>query len=126
MSENRQPMMSKSNNEPLVKLSYDNWYIWDFQIKSTILRKNAYVAFDPEPVNPCAQQQVSPAGSTGSTTIPSITVSHTPTAEELKTYCKEHKEWKTARNITAGVITWFDIEGVTAYNHSRPTSKDYV
>ena len=65
-------------------------------------------------------------GSTGSMTTPSITVSHTPTAEELKTYCKEHKEWKTARNITAGVITWFDIEGVTAYNHSRPTSKDYV
>ena len=96
--------MSESNNEPLVKLSYDNWYIWDFQIKSTILRKNAYVAFDPEPVDPRAQQQVSPAGSTGSTTIPSITVSHTPTAEELKAYCEEHKEWKMARNITAGVI----------------------
>ena len=97
-------MMSESNNELLVKLSYDNWYIWDFQIKSTILQKNAYVAFDPEPVDPCAQQQVSPAGSTGSTTIPSITVSHTPIAEELKAYCEEHKEWKTARNITAGVI----------------------
>jgi len=38
------------------------------------------------------------------TTTPSITVIPLPTAEELKMYHEELKEWKTVNNVAAGVI----------------------
>jgi hypothetical protein len=38
------------------------------------------------------------------TSTPRVTIMPAPTAEELKTYCRELKEWKTANNVTAGVI----------------------
>jgi len=98
--------MSESRNDESVKLGYDNWYLWDHQINSTIRRKNASVAFDPEPVNPRTTQQTTTpaaAGDPNASSTPSTTASQ-PTAEELKTYCAELKEWKTVNNIVAGVI----------------------
>ena len=99
--------MSDSKNDQTVKLSYDNWYSWDHHINSTIRRKNASVALDPEPVDPHTAQQTTTvvtagAPSTSGTSQPSAT--SLPTAEALKAYRDELKEWKTANNIAAGVI----------------------
>ena len=97
-------MMSESKNEPAVKLGYDNWYLWDRYFTSTILRKNAEIALEPEPVNPSAQQQTTAPATTGTSGTPSVTVTTQPTAEELKTYRDELKEWKTVNNIARGII----------------------
>jgi hypothetical protein len=91
--------MSEQKTEPTVKLGYENWHIWDHYVQSAIRRKNASIAFDPEPTNPRTQQQVVPAMATGATTTPSITVSPQPTAEVLKTDRDELKEWNAANNI---------------------------
>ena len=40
----------------------------------------------------------------GVTTTPAIMVAIQPTDEEMKAYREELKEWKTANNVTAGVI----------------------
>jgi len=56
--------MSESESDQTIKLNYDNWYLWDHHIMSTILRKNAYLAFDPQPVDPRAQQLVNPPSTT--------------------------------------------------------------
>src|SRR5258706_3715513 len=103
--------MSEQKINLSVKLTFDNWNLWDRHIKSTICRKNAYIAFDPEPINPStpAPQQTTLAttatATTSTTTTPVVMVTPTPTAEELKTYCEELKEWKTANNIAAGVTS---------------------
>jgi hypothetical protein len=94
----------KSKSDQTVKLGYDNWYLWDRCIKSTIRRKNAYIAFDPEPVDPRTQQQIAPPTTGAPTTTPSISVMPQPTTEELKRYREELKEWRTANNVAAGVI----------------------
>jgi len=44
--------MSELKSDSAIKLTYSNWHPWDHYIKSTIHQKNAYIAFDPEPVNP--------------------------------------------------------------------------
>lgn len=97
--------MSEAKGDSTIKLGYDNWYLWDRHIKSTIRRKNAYIAFDPEPVDPRTQQQlVTLATAASATATPSVTFTPVPTAEELKTYREELKEWKRANNVAAGVI----------------------
>src|SRR6266404_2010452 len=64
-----------------------------------------FITFDPKPINlNTAQTQVIPAVAAGMTTTPSITITPAPSAEELKTYCEELREWKTANNVVAGVI----------------------
>src|SRR5258706_1219905 len=100
-------MMSNSKNDQTIKLSYDNWYLWDHHINSTIRQKNASVALDPEPVDPRTTQQTTTVATAGTpsasgTSQPSTTP--VPTADELKTYRDELKEWKTVNNIAAGVI----------------------
>src|SRR5258706_4849660 len=100
-------MMSNSKNDQTIKLSYDNWYLWDHHINSTIRQKNASVALDPEPVDPRTTQQTTTVATAGTpsasgTSQPSTTP--VPTADKLKTYQDELKEWKTANNIAAGVI----------------------
>jgi hypothetical protein len=92
----------KSNQD--IKLGYDNWHIWDRQIKSTIRRKNTYIAFDPEPTDPRNPKQVIPPTTSTSSSMPSMTVTSQPSKEELQTYREELKEWKTAINVAAGVI----------------------
>ena len=104
MSMPGQRTMSESKNEPAVKLTYDNWYLWDCYFTSTILQKNAKIALEPEPINPCIQQQITTPAATGTTGTPSISVTPQPTAEELKVYCDELKEWKTVNNIACGII----------------------
>jgi len=96
--------MSELKNDQTIKLGYDNWYLWDRHIISTIRRKSAYVAFDPEPVDPRTQQQVAPPATTTPASTPSVTVTSQPTPEELRTYREELKEWRTANNVAAGVI----------------------
>ena len=96
--------MSDHKIDSSVRLTYTNWNLWDCHIKSTIRHKNAYIAFDPKPVNPNALQQVVQAAASGTTTTPAVTVTIQPTAEELKTYREELKEWRTANNVVAGVI----------------------
>lgn len=122
--------MSDSKGEPAVKLGYDNWFEWDRYIKSTIRRKNAYVAFNPKPIDPRVQQGANPAAAPAATpasvtattattsttataptaptatpTTPAMATSATaPSADEVKTYCNELKEWRAADNIAAGVI----------------------
>src|SRR5258706_1266199 len=102
--------MSEQKINLSMKLTFDNWNLWDCHIKSTICRKNAYITFDPEPINPStpALQQTKPAmtatATTSTTTTPVVMVTPNPTAEELKTYCEELKEWKTTNNVAAGVI----------------------
>ena len=96
--------MSEPKHDSAIKLNYNNWYLWDCYIKSTIRRKNAYVAFDPEPIDLCTVQQIVPATATTTTTTPTIMVVPQPSADELKTYCEELKEWKSANNVVAGVI----------------------
>jgi hypothetical protein len=97
--------MSEQKNDSIIKLGYDNWYLWDRHIKSIIRRKNAYIAFDPEPIDPrAAQNQVVPAATTGTTATPSVTITSVPSTEELKTYREELREWRTADNVAAGVI----------------------
>jgi hypothetical protein len=97
--------MSEQKNDSIIKLGYDNWYLWDRYIKSTIRRKNAYIAFDPEPTDPrAAQTQVVPAATAGATATPRVTVTPVPSAEELKAYREELREWRTANNVAAGVI----------------------
>jgi len=83
-----------------VKLTYTNWNLWDCYVKSTIRRKNAYVAFNPEPITLSAPQQVVQVVTGSATATPSITVIPKPSAEEMKAYCEELKEWKTANNVT--------------------------
>ena len=95
--------MSESEDDQTIQLNYDNWYLWDRHIRSTIRRKNAYLAFNPKPVDPHAQQAVPPATTTPVPT-PSVTVTPRPTSEELKTYREALKEWRAADNIAAGVI----------------------
>jgi len=56
------------------------------------------------PVDPRAQQQVVPTAVAGNTPTPSVTVNPQPTAEELKAYRDELKEWRAANNIAKGVI----------------------
>jgi hypothetical protein len=88
--------MSELKTSQDIKLGYDNWYTWDHHIKSTIRRKNAFIAFGPEPADPRTPKQViSPMTAASSTPI--ITVTSQPSQEELKTYRKELKEWKTAK-----------------------------
>jgi hypothetical protein len=97
--------MSKLKSSHDIKLSYDNWHIWDCYIKSTIRCKNAYLAFDPEPVDPRTLPQViSPMTLSASLSIPSITVTCQPSAKELEMYHSELKAWKATNNITAGII----------------------
>ena len=96
--------MSETKSDLSVKLAYDNWNLWDHYIKSTIHRKHAYITFDPKPVNLCAPQQVAQVVTAGTAATPAITSTVQPTAEELKTYCEELKEWKTVNNVMAGVI----------------------
>lgn len=87
-----------------MKLAYDNWYTWDVHIKGIIRRKNAYIAFDPEPTGLRTSQQVIPPTAGTSSNILSVAVTSQPTPEELKMYRKELKEWRTANNVAAGVI----------------------
>jgi hypothetical protein len=97
--------MSELKSSHDIKLSYNNWHIWDCYIKSTIRHKNAYLAFNPEPVDPHTSPQViSLTTSSASLLIPGITVTCQPSAKELETYCSEPKEWKAANNIAAGII----------------------
>ena len=97
--------MSDQKGDSSIKLGYDNWYSWDRYITSTIRRKNAYIAFEPEPIDPrAAQNQVVPATTTATTATPSVTVTPVPSADDIKTYRDELKEWKVANNVAAGVI----------------------
>lgn len=103
--------MSESKSNQSVELKFDNWYLWDRHIKSTIRRKNAYIAFDPEPVDPHTIQQAVPqttdtTGASSSTTgtTPNVSTPSTPTAEALKKYNDMLEKWTTANNIAAGVI----------------------
>ena len=101
--------MSNLKLNSSVKLDYSNWHLWEHYIKSTIHRKNAYVALDPKPINPRAPQVVQPAATATATapaaaTTPIITVTTVPTAEELKAYWEELKEWRAVNNVVAGVI----------------------
>ena len=99
-----QQTMSESKNDQYIKLTHNNWYLWDWHITSTIQQKNAYVTFDPQPVDPSTQQQVTPPASTATTSTPSITATPQPTPEEMKLYCEELKEWRTVNNVAAGAI----------------------
>jgi len=99
--------MSESESDQTIELNYDNWYLWDLHIMSTILRKNAYLAFDPQPVDPRAQQLVNPPSTTSS-----VTITPQPTSEELTTYREELKEWKAANNIATGIILGAISDGV--------------
>lgn len=90
--------MSNHKTDSSVRLTYTNWNIWDRYVKSTICWKNAYIAFDPKPVDPSAPQQVVQVAAGGVTTTPAIMVAIQPTAEEMKAYREELKEWKTANN----------------------------
>jgi len=101
---NHDKTMSEPKHNSAIKLNYNNWYLWDCYIKSTIHQKNAYVAFDPEPIDLRMVQQIIPATATSATTTPTIVVIPQPSADELKTYCEELKEWKMVNNVTAGVI----------------------
>ena len=93
--------MSESKNDQSIKLTYNNWHQWDRHITSTIRRKNAYIAFQPEPVDPRTQQQNI---QTASTTTPNITITSQPTTEELKVYYDRLEKWSTANEVAAGVI----------------------
>jgi len=93
--------MNNQKSNSTVRLTYGNWHPWDRYVKSTIRWKNAYITFDPKPINPCTQQQIVPAATTAT---PSVTVIPLPTPEEMKVYREELKEWKTANNVAAGVI----------------------
>jgi len=110
--------MSESESDHTIELNYDNWYLWDHHIISTILRKNAYLAFDPQPVDPRAQQLVNPPSTT-----PSVTITPQPTSEELRTYCEELKEWKTANNIAAGIILGAISDGLQHVIDSKDPAK---
>ena len=99
--------MSESESDQTIELNYDNWYLWDHHIISIIRRKNAYLAFDPQPVDPRAQQLVNPPSTT-----PNVTITPQPTSEELTTYREELKEWKAANNIAAGIILGAISDGV--------------
>jgi hypothetical protein len=90
----------KSNQD--IKLGYDNWNMWDRQIKSTIRRKNAYIAFDPQPTDPCNPKQVVPPTTATPSSTPRVTFTPQPSLEKVKTYREELKEWKTANNVAAG------------------------
>jgi hypothetical protein len=97
--------MSKPKSSHDIKLSYNNWHIWGCYIKSTIRHKNAYLTFNPEPVDPhTSPQAISLTTLLASLLIPGITVTCQPSAKELETYHSELKEWKVANNIAAGVI----------------------
>ena len=101
--------MSDAKGEMFVRLGLDNWYEWNRYIKSTIRRKNAYIAFSPEPIDPRTPQTATPgttvtATPSTTTATPGITVTPAPTAAELKTYREELKEWHAANNIAAGII----------------------
>ena len=104
-----QQTMSESESDQTIELNYDNWYLWEHHIyiMSTILRKNAYLAFDPQPVDPRAQQLSNPPSTT-----PSVTITPQPTSEELTTYREELQEWKAANNIAAGIILGAISDGV--------------
>ena len=95
--------MSESKTES-IKLSFDNWYLWDHHIKSVIHHKNAYLAFKPEPTDPRTAWQVIPPTSGTSSNVPGITVTSVPTSEELKTYQDNLEKWTAADNVAAGVI----------------------
>ena len=95
--------MSESKTKT-IKLSFDNWYLWDHHIKSIIHQKNAYIAFKPKPTDLHTTQQVIPPTSGTSSNIPGITVTSRPTMEELKTYWDDLEKWMAADNVAAGVI----------------------
>src|SRR5258706_942420 len=107
-----------------VKLTYTNWNLWDCYVKSTIRRKNAYVAFNPEPITLSAPQQVVQVVTGSAPATPSITVIPKPSAEEMKAYCEELKEWKTANNVTAGVILGSISEEVDHIVNPEESAKD--
>jgi len=96
--------MSEPKHDSAIKLNYRNWYLWDHYIKSAIHWKNAYIAFDPKPIDLRTVQQIVLVTATSTTTTPTVMVVPQPSADELKMYCKELKEWKSANNIMAGVI----------------------
>lgn len=99
--------MSESRNDAAVKLTFGNWHLWDRYVISTIRRKNAYVAFDPEPTdprNPAPATTSATAAATTSTTAATSTTTLAPSADVLKTYREELKEWRVANNVAAGVI----------------------
>jgi len=113
-----QQTMSESESDHTIELNYDNWYLWDLHIISTILRKNAYLAFDPQPVDPRAQQLVDPPSTT-----PGVTITPQPTSEELRTYREELKEWKAANNIAAGIILGAISDGLQHVIDSKDPAK---
>jgi len=85
---------------------------------STIRQKNAYLAFDPQPVDPRAQQLVNPPSTT-----PSVTITPQPTSEELTTYREELKEWKAANYIAAGIILGAISDGLQHVIDSKDPAK---
>jgi len=120
--------MSDSKIDQTVKLSYDNWYLWDHHINSTIRRKNASVALDPEPVDPSTVQQTattttSPDPNAAGTSQPPPTATQ-PTTEEMKIYRDELKEWKTANNVAAGVILGALSEEIKHIINPKESAKD--
>jgi hypothetical protein len=70
--------MNESKSSQDIKPSYDNWYTWDLHIKSTIQRKNAYIAFNSGPTDPRTPKQVVPLMTATSSSMPSITVTSQP------------------------------------------------
>src|SRR5258706_3060390 len=100
-------MMSKQKTTSSVKLTFDNWTLWNCNIKSTIRHKNAYIVLDPKPANPHTKQQAIPMATVvtmSTTATPAVAVTPQPTAEELKMYRDELKEWRSANNVVAGLI----------------------
>ena len=96
--------MSESKTTMSAKLTCDNWYLWDHHVKSVIRRKNAYIAFKPEPTDPRTTHQVIPPTTGTSSNVPGVTATSGPTSEELKTYRDDLEKWTTADNVAAGVI----------------------
>ena len=123
--------MSNHKSNPPTRLTYTNWNLWERYVKSIIHCKNAYIVFDPMPIDPSAQQQVVQAATTPSSaapgaaaTIPTVTVAPAAMAEEMKVFCEEMKEWRVANNIMAGVILGSISEEVEYIINPEELAKD--
>ncbi len=112
--------MGDQKTDLSIKLTHDNWNLWDHYVKSTIRCKNTYVAFRPMPVNPCALQQAA----ANATATPTLTVTPQPSPEELKAYCGELKDWEAVNNVVAGVILGLISEEVEHIINLEESAKD--
>jgi len=69
-------------------------------------------------------QQIVPATATTATTTPTVMVVPQPSADKLKTYREELKEWKSANNVTAGVILGAILDDIQDIINPEEPAKD--